>query len=565
MTNKGAENKIAKFVVTGVSLASLAMLPNITFDSFNFPKMLILTLISFGALALHLSKPEISGSFKFTISKLLVVIFLANLLVIFFASKSSKFQLFYGVGGRNTGLLTTLSLLIILILGCIYLKSVQIGAINRALVICGFISTVYASLQNFGIDFFAWANEYNRIIGFLGNPNFESSFLGLTSIASLSLILDRDAKRVFRILCLIVVPINIWLIFRSDSIQGIGVIFIGFTIVVIIAILKLEIKYKAISLVFFVLTSAVFVMICILGFMNKGILAGSLHQLSNSQRLEYYRTALKIGSENPFVGVGFDSYGDWYPFYRSENALKIDGNTISTSAHSLIFDVFTTGGMPFVLIYIIAISSLIYLCLKFILGNFKFDLNLTCAIAVFGGYLFQSLISTGQIGISIWGWLYFGAIWGSLNAFRRYQDLNLSNINANFSRNKTKQGITSLSRKATAIALYLLILASVIPALVSEVRFQSAVESRNAQEIYTKAKMKPLDADKIIFAAEILANNQLLEMSEELLSFGSTKFPRNYPIAKLHYQIVSEPVDLKLRLKLKLENLSGRQFSDITS
>ena len=49
----------------------------------------------------------------------------------------------------------------------------QIKSLQFAIFITGTLSSIYALLQFYGLDFFAWTTRTNGIIGTLGNPNFQ--------------------------------------------------------------------------------------------------------------------------------------------------------------------------------------------------------------------------------------------------------------------------------------------------------------------------------------------------------------------------------------------------------
>ena len=88
-------------------------------------------------------------------------------------------QQLFGMYGRNTGFVTYLSFALVFFAISLISDRENNAKMYRYFLIAGAASLVYGFCQSIGIEPFKWANGYSPVIGFLGNPNFQSSFLGV--------------------------------------------------------------------------------------------------------------------------------------------------------------------------------------------------------------------------------------------------------------------------------------------------------------------------------------------------------------------------------------------------
>jgi tetratricopeptide (TPR) repeat protein len=144
-----------------------------------------------------------------------------------------------------------------------------------------------------------------------------------------------------------------------------------------------------------------------------GPLGATLFQYTLKLRFRYWQAAIEMMQNHPWLGVGVDSYGEY--FRRSKPLALIQSNgpeLMTNNAHSTPFQLGATLGVPFFLIYI---ALQIYVILRFVeafkdpAANAKPLLGL---FAVWVAFQLQSLISLDQLGLSIWGWVLGAAIIG---------------------------------------------------------------------------------------------------------------------------------------------------------
>lgn len=122
---------------------------------------------------------------KFNKIKLLLIIstlIVIQIIVVAIISKAPFEQQLFGRTGRGLGIITAVSLVLVMLASAIFIKREKITLLLQGIVISCLISSVYSIFQSFGVDFLKWDSKTNGVIGTLGNPNFQSSFAALALI-----------------------------------------------------------------------------------------------------------------------------------------------------------------------------------------------------------------------------------------------------------------------------------------------------------------------------------------------------------------------------------------------
>ena len=158
---------------------ALFMTPQFSYDPINIPKFSVLVTIGFIVLFLLISESRtiLKNLPRFFIIASLV--FLAQMSLVLIFSGSPFSQQFYGVIGRHTGYLAYFSLVIISLGAAVVTNDQNSEKFVYGLIGSGFVTACYSLIQTMGLDPVNWNNPYNSILGFLGNPNFQSSLLGI--------------------------------------------------------------------------------------------------------------------------------------------------------------------------------------------------------------------------------------------------------------------------------------------------------------------------------------------------------------------------------------------------
>jgi hypothetical protein len=123
-----------------------------------------------------------------------------------------------------------------------------------------------------------------------------------------------------------------------------------------------------------------------------------------------WRTAITSANDNPFFGVGLDSFGDWSRFYTSASDAK-GVNEFIDSAHNYFLDLATFGGYPLAVIYFLIIILTLASFLAIFRKN-EFNKEIASLFCMWTVLQVQSLISPINIVLITWSFLICGAVIG---------------------------------------------------------------------------------------------------------------------------------------------------------
>ncbi len=179
MLNKYAEQSIGKLLYLGLPIISLLVTGFMNFDPVNVGKMVIASGVGFALLilAIKYGRTLLIRDYKM-VTVALIWFSVAGLVTSLF-SEAPFVQNLYGVFGRNTGLLTYISLAGILFGALMISNQDHFRKIVQGLLIAGTLNVVFCALELMGTNIFGFNNIYGEILGTFGNPNFISSFLGI--------------------------------------------------------------------------------------------------------------------------------------------------------------------------------------------------------------------------------------------------------------------------------------------------------------------------------------------------------------------------------------------------
>ncbi|NBP05729.1 MAG: TonB-dependent receptor [Bacteroidetes bacterium] len=399
--------RMFRWVSITAVLTTIVITPWFTYDPINLPKVVVVTTGGFLFLGVLLSNTKaIIQILGIPLFLFLVFFFIALVINLLFAP-SPFTQKLWGVFGRDNGALSYLALALVLAASASIMNVNHYKKIFFLLPLTAIPISSYSLFQLAGLDPVDWS--YKAAFATLGNVNFLSAFLGMACVAFLSTYFVRDIKRKIRILALLMIPIMLFIIYSTDSIQGFAVFLSG---AVVIGFLEVR-KRSRYFLYLFSLTTVLSFVLSVMALLNIGPLAKLIYQPSITFRFDYMHAALKTFVNNPIVGVGLDGFGDWYRNYRGIiSAFRTGTSRTTNSAHNIFLDVASGGG---ILLLIPTLAIFIYAALVSIKALRKVenqDPVFVGFIAVWVGYLVQSLISINQIGVGIWGWIFTGVICG---------------------------------------------------------------------------------------------------------------------------------------------------------
>ena len=401
------EKRASSLIVFAGPATTLAISPWFNVDPINLIKVLILTCTSFAVLGLLLPyMPELIGKIGKK-NSLILVFFSAALISPFFFSQANKSQQFWGVFGRNTGILSYLALLAIFFVTASVTSRKTYTRVVFSLVLTVAIMSAYCLIQIAKLDPISWSAFYP--FGTLGNVNFLSGFMGLGLVTVFILTLSNQFQIRTRILLATLFVIGIFVIIRSDSTQGMVALVVGVASYLLIRSWYIHRGLFLIASILFLFGFASLV----LGLVDKGPLRGLIYQFTVLYRADYMHAGIAMLLNNPLTGVGIDSYDDWYRTERGIiSALRTALNRTANSSHNIIIDLAAGGGFPLLIAYLLLLAVILVSILTGLRKGLAKDPIFMALSMSWLAYQVQASVSINQIGVGVWGWILGGALLG---------------------------------------------------------------------------------------------------------------------------------------------------------
>lgn len=496
-------------------LITLSVSPFWSFDAFNVPKFLALTVGTFSLLAIILNKTNTALLFKKHKLYFYSVGFLLLDLIFVLLSKNKNFiEQFFGTFGRNTGFVTMVCFALYSVIGAVLAQQSFLKRTTLVFLVVALLDGLYGLLQVAGLDPFNWTNPYSPVFGFFGNPNFHSSFQAMGAVCAVTLLFEFgvNLKRKIQLSFLFLLfLINIW---QSKSIQGFLVLGAAAIFLITLVVSKSSSKKFLRAPVYFlgvIISSAV-----LLDIFQKSPWKPVLYKSSVSSRGDFWNAGIQMMLGKPLNGVGLDNYGDWYNVYRSAASIKERGaNVASNSAHNVFLDYGSNGGIPMFLVYFLIVSLTAVAIIKVLKKSEKIDPHFLALSGVWVAFQVQSIISINQIGLSIWGWLLTGIIIGfqKLDSSEKPKQELLSN-----------QKLKPIPNAAIGAILGLII---ALPPFLSDASYRSAIDSQVADQVKNSAYKWPQNTDRMVLASVAFADNNLstesLSIAKDILQINPRK------------------------------------------
>jgi len=491
--SKSTEISPVRWILGGLAAITLYFQTNIA-DPFSSPKSWISFIIAAWLIGYIISFRNLINSSK----ELRILTILGFLFVLFALLASvftdSKYIAFIGDTQRRNGFISYLSLVIIFIASAVFMRIFNIKRLYIITYFIATITTVYAFMQTNGKDFVKWNNNYNAIIGTVGNPNFAAALMAVMGIILFSSIFINDFKIYYRVFAGVIAISLLGLIVRSNARQGLLAYILGVGLFLVIWLFR---KNKKLGM--FASFSGITVFIfSVLGMLQIGPLERFLYKPTVSVRGFYWRAGIEMLKHHPLFGVGMDRYGAYFKQYREVGyPLSYGFDITSSNAHNTFIQLFATGGIFLGLSYLILIGYIFtraVVGLKNLTGNDR--LLLAGVFSAWVAFQAQSLISIDNIGISIWGWVLGGAIIGLSIS---------SNTDANDDRKYFigRQNDINLARVAVSALVTVVALSLVVLLFQGEINTAKARANFNLQDQTTRMIFKDLQ----IKAANTLLND----------------------------------------------------------
>jgi len=395
-----------------------------TQDPFNLPKLGILLLTLW--LPLYLFSRKIYLLKR----KLHLLVFLASvgfvITLVFSGINSGNFYgATVGVYQRNLGI-SSYVFFVILLLGIAFnftSKNYKFALISFAAL--GTFQTIYGLIQQLGADPIPWSNPYNPMIGTFGNPNFASSFLGISALACLVLMTTSKTPVKFFLITQIVVSVT--LVINSNSSQGLMAFVSG---VSVFGLGFIYLNYRKVFIPSLIVVGAGG-FIGLIGLLEKGP-AQSLYQGSIAARGDYWRAAISMWKSSPLTGVGLERYGDFFGIHR--DAAQVIGRgylTQTDNAHNTFLHLLATTGLLGFMFYVLLHLIIASAALNFLRKANSIDfMTMLSMFSIWVSFVSINLISPDNLGVTVWQWVFAGLILGQV--FVRDIEIKMESVKNNY-------------------------------------------------------------------------------------------------------------------------------------
>ena len=504
--------RLSQIVLWSAGATNLIVTPFFSYDPINVPRFLSVELFGLCGffLLLGLKSELLSPKYRKIVFSLFLFILWTFISLIF--SKINLTEGIFGATGRQTGFLSYFALVVLML--CAVLSSGMNLHKQLALLLvwAGFLSGMYGVLQSLGGDPFDWINPYSPVFGFFGNPNFQSSFMGMTAVAALALSLKSSEKLKYHMLFITCILLALFNIYKSKSQQG-YLVFLAGAVVVGYLYIRENIKLKKFTSVYAV--SALFGFLAIvLDILQKSPWSSILYKESVSFRGDFWRAGWNMGMSHPIFGVGLDGYRDHYRAARDfVTAVRPGSDAMTDSAHNVFLDIFSGGGFPLLIIYLFLVGLTIFSAIKVIRRSTEFNVGFAAILGVWVAYLAQSVISINQLGLAVWGWILMGVIIG-------YE------IN---SREKMQASTMKSAYSTVALGMGLIIgLAVGLPLVVADATFRSTVKSGDILKIEASARQWPQSVTRMTYVAQLFREGKLPDRSIVIAREAVEFNPQNF-------------------------------------
>ena len=521
-------------ILVSVAVVSLVMAPYTLLDPINVPKLSALAFFSILALSLIAPSGRRLFNSDFRVLLIVLILFVLQILIVLFFSGANFGGQFYGAFGRNTGGLAYISLSMLILGSSLVADRDFLKKFVRLTLIIGAILIVYGNIQYLGLEPFPFVNAYtvNAPIGTFGNPDFQSAFMGLIAVVSFTMTLNTAFKMYTRIILLVMGFVSIIVIYETLAKQGYLNFVAGAGAVAILWLFmnqrnKLALVLSGIG--------AVGGGLVFLGLINAGPLASFLYKGSLAARGFYWRAAVKMVTEHPFLGVGMDGFGDWYQRMRSPEYVASNFFSVSNTAHNVYLDIASRGGLPLILAYFAILTLVIISSVKVVKRSTGFDVYFVTLVGAWVAYQAQAFVSINQLGIAIWGWVLPGLIIGYEINTRTIEAVNISPMGHKQKMKKTKTSNQPLSSTALVSAFGGLVIAALvaIPPYYVNASFYSAIKSGDIKAIQAAAYLKPIDERRLKNLAGILLNNNNNAEAIVVIRDAVVNYPESYDLWKM--------------------------------
>jgi len=498
-------HSISRDLMVLSSLVTLVFSTSLTVDAFNPFKFAVLVLGVFYLYIRHWGYilSSLVSSRNFTI---LTLTFFSHSTLILAVNHYSISERLFGLQGRFFGFFSIWSLYLLGLVVFIAVKDKRLGidSLLKCLLFTNLLVGLVFYIQELGIGFTEFQNDYTVLPSTLGNPNFLAAFVACSVFSGLYfLIAPRWKFNLNYWLAAASIISSIFIVSVANSLQGpLG---IGLGAIVLTFLFSVRIRTK-LTLLLTVLLSLVSIPLA-QGLFGVGYLGDRLEQGTLVLRAMYWGIAGRMAAERPLFGQGFDSYLDNYREFRSPEEVLVYGTgLISDSPHNLYLDFLASGGFPYLLwalagsCYVIFSATKILILLKL---RGKESSAPAFLLSIWLVLTMLALINPFQLAVNIWN-----VVAGFAIAGYYHQLLGEGQAKLPLKEDQVKNWTLVKIPIALSLIFFVNPLVAVTP-MATEIRFRTAVEKSDYKALRSVALDWPFSGSRVAAISQGIVNSSL--------------------------------------------------------
>ena len=397
--------------------------------------------------------------------------------------------------------------------------------------VVGFILIVYGNLQYLNLDPLPFKTAYtvNAPVGTLGNPDFQSAFMGMIAVVCFTMALNPRFKTLTRIALILMGISSIAVIYQTLAKQGYFALMAGIGVVAILWLFMTKRKVLGIATAGVGIAAGGLVS---LGLTNMGPLASYLYKGSLEARGFYWRAAMRMLFEHPLFGVGMDAYTDWFRRTRDADYVAKKFFSYSNTAHNVYLDIATSGGFPLVIIYCAFVALVVISIVRVVRRLENFDVYFASIVGAWFAYQVQSVISINQLGLAVWGWVLSGLIIGYEIHTRTQESNQALPTKGKPIRKSQKISAQPLSSASIMRVFAGVILAGLvaIPPYYAESKYFSALRVFDVEAMQSAALLQPIQEYRLLHTATLFRDAGYDTKVLEILRDATVRFPDSFDL-----------------------------------
>ena len=506
----------------GLIVTSLIITP-FSADPVNLPKFVALVVSSIVTFGIITSKNTFVILRKSSSVGVISILIIFAALLVSINSTTDFATRIYGVSGRNVGFITILCLTLTVV-NAFWLANFDLLArCLKALQIVATATALYGVIQVFGIDPVAWDSDFGSVFGFFGNPNFQSTILGLGSLIAVGRLMGCEGEKKQQIYSVAYLILMLISIFLTNSVQGFLLTIIGILIYAFHKIFRRASTWFIRGFYLILLTGPTALILIVARF---EVLSSLSNIGSLTPRLTYWGVGLRTWWENPLLGTGLDSFGTLYRLNRTRDDFDAVSGTVTNSAHNYLIDILSNGGfvlfLPVLLVIIFTFRAIIGLVKE----SDSVHNGVLVIVAVWVGLFTQSMISPNQIGLMMWLYAMSGFLIG-LSSLGKSKSVS-PQVGPKAINGSKQSDLLAPQQVLVVFVSLVMSLVIALPPFVTSIRYLGVLKSGYVQQIYDSSRFFPTDVARNVAIVNTLSSNGFYKEAQELGIKTVREFPNSF-------------------------------------